>query len=138
MEREGFDLPLLIGGATTSRIHTAVKISPNYARSQAIYVTDASRAVGVVSSLMSPEERPKAIAKVREEYLRMAETHARGRAEKSRVSLAECPRQSAEARLDGLQAAEAQLPRHAQLQELTISPSSPAISTGRRSSRPGS
>ncbi len=89
MEREGFDLPLLIGGATTSRIHTAVKISPNYARSQAIYVTDASRAVGVVSSLMSPEERPKTIAKVREEYLRMAETHARGRAEKSRVSLAQ-------------------------------------------------
>jgi 5-methyltetrahydrofolate--homocysteine methyltransferase len=88
MEREGFDLPLLIGGATTSRIHTAVKISPNYARSQAIYVTDASRAVGVVSSLMSPDERPKAIAKVREEYLRMAETHARGRSEKSRVSLA--------------------------------------------------
>lgn len=87
MEREGFDLPLLIGGATTSRIHTAVKISPNYARSQAIYVTDASRAVGVVSSLMSPEERPKTIAQVREEYLRMAETHARGRAEKSRVSL---------------------------------------------------
>jgi 5-methyltetrahydrofolate--homocysteine methyltransferase len=89
MEREGFDLPLLIGGATTSRIHTAVKISPNYKRSQAVYVTDASRAVGVVSSLMSPEERPKAIAKVREEYLRMAETHARGRAEKSRVSLAQ-------------------------------------------------
>src|SRR5262245_43739156 len=55
MEREGFDLPLLIGGATTSRVHTAVKISPNYHRSQAIYVTDASRAVGVVSSLMSPE-----------------------------------------------------------------------------------
>ena len=49
MEREGFDLPLLIGGATTSRVHTAVKISPNYQRSQAIYVTDASRAVGVVS-----------------------------------------------------------------------------------------
>ena len=68
MEREGFDLPLLIGGATTSRVHTAVKISPNYHRSQAIYVTDASRAVGVVSGLMSPEERPKAIARVREEY----------------------------------------------------------------------
>jgi 5-methyltetrahydrofolate--homocysteine methyltransferase len=89
MEREGFDLPLLIGGATTSRIHTAVKISPNYKRSQAVYVTDASRAVGVVSSLMSPEERPKVIAQVREDYLRMAETHARGRAEKSRVSLAQ-------------------------------------------------
>jgi len=89
MEREGFDLPLLIGGATTSRVHTAVKISPNYRRSQAIYVTDASRAVGVVSSLMSPEERPKAIAKVREEYRTMAESYARGQAEKRRTSLAD-------------------------------------------------
>ena len=89
MEREGFDLPLLIGGATTSRVHTAVKISPNYRRSQAIYVTDASRAVGVVSGLMSPEERPKAIAKVREEYRNMAKSYARGQAEKARTSIAE-------------------------------------------------
>ena len=89
MEREGFDLPLLIGGATTSRVHTAVKISPNYHRSQAIYVTDASRAVGVVSSLMSKEGRPKAIARVREDYARMAESHARGKAEKARTSLAD-------------------------------------------------
>jgi 5-methyltetrahydrofolate--homocysteine methyltransferase len=89
MEREGFDLPLLIGGATTSRVHTAVKISPNYKRSQAIYVTDASRAVGVVSGLMSPEERPKAIARVRDEYARMAESYARGQAEKRRTSLAD-------------------------------------------------
>ena len=89
MEREGFDLPLLIGGATTSRVHTAVKISPNYQRSQAIYVTDASRAVGVVSSLMSPEERPKAIAKVRDEYARVTESYARGQAEKRRTSLAD-------------------------------------------------
>jgi 5-methyltetrahydrofolate--homocysteine methyltransferase len=89
MEREGFDLPLLIGGATTSRVHTAVKISPNYRRSQAIYVTDASRAVGVVSSLMSPEERPKTIAKVREEYRTMAESYVRGQAEKRRTSLAD-------------------------------------------------
>ena len=89
MEREGFDLPLLIGGATTSKVHTAVKISPNYARSQAIYVTDASRAVGVVSNLMSPEERPKAVARVREDYARMAESHARGRAEKARTSIAD-------------------------------------------------
>ncbi|MGH6866461.1 MAG: methionine synthase [Methyloceanibacter sp.] len=89
MEREGFDLPLLIGGATTSRVHTAVKISPNYSRSQAIYVTDASRAVGVVSGLMSPQERPKQIAKVREEYERMAESYARGQAEKARTSIAQ-------------------------------------------------
>ena len=53
MEREGFAVPLLIGGATTSRVHTAVKIEPNYNRGQTIYVTDASRAVGVVSTLMS-------------------------------------------------------------------------------------
>jgi len=89
MEREGFDLPLLIGGANTSRVHTAVKISPNYHKSQAIYVTDASRAVGVVSSLMSPEGRPKAIAKVREEYARMADSYARGQAEKARTSIAD-------------------------------------------------
>jgi len=89
MEREGFDLPLLIGGATTSRVHTAVKISPNYHKSQAIYVTDASRAVGVVSSLMSPEKRPRAIAKVREDYARMAESYARGQAEKVRTAIAE-------------------------------------------------
>ena len=53
MERQGFDLPLLIGGATTSRVHTAVKIHPNYQRGQAVYVNDASRAVGVAQALMS-------------------------------------------------------------------------------------
>src|SRR5665811_1410831 len=58
MEREGFDLPLLIGGATTSRVHTAVKIHPNYRRGQTVYVTDASRAVGVAQSLMSSLGRP--------------------------------------------------------------------------------
>ncbi|MBZ0124198.1 MAG: dihydropteroate synthase, partial [Roseovarius sp.] len=56
MEREGFDLPLLIGGATTSKVHTAVKISPNYTRSQAIHVNDASRAVGVVSRLLGADK----------------------------------------------------------------------------------
>ena len=57
MEREGFNMPLLIGGATTSRVHTAVKIAPNYVRGQTIYVPDASRAVGVVSNLLSDTER---------------------------------------------------------------------------------
>jgi 5-methyltetrahydrofolate--homocysteine methyltransferase len=59
MEREGFDIPLLIGGATTSRVHTAVKIHPRYDRGQAVYVTDASRAVGVVSepALLRDEAR---------------------------------------------------------------------------------
>ncbi len=102
MEREGFDLPLLIGGATTSRVHTAVKISPNYHRSQAIYVTDASRAVGVVSGLMSPEERPKAIAKVREEYARMAEILCPRPGREEPHLAATGTRQQAQARLGGL------------------------------------
>ena len=138
MEREGFDLPLLIGGATTSRVHTAVKISPNYTRSQAIYVTDASRAVGVVSSLMSPEERPKAIAKVREEYMRMAEAYARGQAEKRRTVDCRRPRQPLQDRLGELSRRRSRAFSARAASRLTISPSLPAISTGRRSSRPGS
>jgi len=57
MERLGFDVPLMIGGATTSKAHTAVKIDPKYNLAQAIYVADASRAVGVASKLMNPEKR---------------------------------------------------------------------------------
>jgi 5-methyltetrahydrofolate--homocysteine methyltransferase len=87
MEREGFDMPLLIGGATTSRIHTAVKIHPNYQRGQSVYVTDASRAVGVVSRLMS--DRPAFFAEVKSEYATIAEVHARGQADRRRLSIAE-------------------------------------------------
>jgi 5-methyltetrahydrofolate--homocysteine methyltransferase len=89
MERQNFDLPLLIGGATTSRVHTAVKIHPNYRRGQAIYVTDASRAVGVTAALMSREGRQKYVTEVRGEYARIATAHARGQEEKRRLSLAE-------------------------------------------------
>jgi 5-methyltetrahydrofolate--homocysteine methyltransferase len=87
MERQGFEVPLLIGGATTSRVHTAVKINPNYQRNQAIYVNDASRAVGVVSALMSRETRTRYIGEVRSEYARIAAAHARGEENKLRVSL---------------------------------------------------
>jgi 5-methyltetrahydrofolate--homocysteine methyltransferase len=87
MEREGFDIPLLIGGATTSRVHTAVKIHPNYSRGQTVYVNDASRAVGVVSSLLSSEQRGRYIEAVREEYRLVAEKHARSEADKQRISL---------------------------------------------------
>ncbi len=89
MEREGFDLPLLIGGATTSRVHTAVKIHPNYHRGQAVYVTDASRAVGTVQALLSPEARQPYIEKVRAEYRKVADAHARGERDKTRVPLAQ-------------------------------------------------
>src|SRR5690242_15017469 len=67
MERQGFEVPLLIGGATTSRVHTAVKIHPNYKRGQAIYVNDASRAVGVVSALMAGGTRSRYVADIRGE-----------------------------------------------------------------------
>ncbi len=86
MEREGFDIPLLIGGATTSRVHTAVKIHPRYDRGQAVHVNDASRAVGVVSSLLS-DEKVAYIEQVRSEYRRVAERHARAEAEKQRLPL---------------------------------------------------
>jgi 5-methyltetrahydrofolate--homocysteine methyltransferase len=88
MERQGFDVPLLIGGATTSRVHTAVKIHPNYRRGQTVYVNDASRAVGVVSSLLSRDSRERTIAEVRSEYARIAAAHARGQENKQRLSLA--------------------------------------------------
>lgn len=88
LEREGFDAPLLIGGATTSRVHTAVKISPNYTKGQAVYVTDASRAVGVAQALMSQSSRAEYVAKTREEYEKVADAHARAQADKQRVSLA--------------------------------------------------
>ncbi|MGC2395101.1 MAG: methionine synthase [Rhodomicrobium sp.] len=88
MERQGFDVPLLIGGATTSQVHTAVKISPNYQRNQAIYVTDASRAVGVVSNLLG-DNRATYVEGIRETYRSVARAHARGRAQKARVGLAE-------------------------------------------------
>jgi 5-methyltetrahydrofolate--homocysteine methyltransferase len=87
MERQGFDLPLLIGGATTSRVHTAVKIHPNYRRGQAVYVNDASRAVGVVGALMSRQNRDAYVAQTRAEYARIAAAHARGEAAKQRVAL---------------------------------------------------
>jgi 5-methyltetrahydrofolate--homocysteine methyltransferase len=87
MERRGFDLPLLIGGATTSRVHTAVKIHPNYHRGQALYVNDASRAVGVVAALLSRDNRQRTIADTRAEYLRIAAAHARGEQNKLRLSL---------------------------------------------------
>jgi 5-methyltetrahydrofolate--homocysteine methyltransferase len=87
MEREGFDCPLLIGGATTSRVHTAVKISPNYEKGQAIYVLDASRAVGVVSKLLSDTERPNYVGEIRAEYVKVREAHVRNEASKKRIPL---------------------------------------------------
>ena len=88
MEREGFDIPLLIGGATTSRVHTAVKIHPRYSQGQAVHVNDASRAVGVVGALLSPEAKSSYVERLKAEYRKVAEAHARSEAEKQRLPLA--------------------------------------------------
>jgi 5-methyltetrahydrofolate--homocysteine methyltransferase len=74
MTREGFTVPLLIGGATTSKAHTAVKIAPSYLPS-VVHVLDASRAVGVVGSLISPSQRTAFVQQVRDDYDRMRQAH---------------------------------------------------------------
>lgn len=89
MERQGLDIPLLIGGATTSKVHTAVKINPNYVKGQTVYVTDASRAVGVASSLLSEDKKVDYQAEVRADYVAMAEAHARGRTQTKRRPIAD-------------------------------------------------
>ncbi len=75
MERQGFKLPLLIGGATTSRAHTAVKIAPHYSE-PVVHVLDASRAVPVTTSLLSDEGKPAFVAQHRAEYEKLRKTHA--------------------------------------------------------------
>jgi len=87
MQRRGFDIPLLIGGATTSRTHTAVKIEPAYRKGSTTYVIDASRAVGVVSGLLSPTDKAKNEAATRDEYIRIREQYARGQEVKARATI---------------------------------------------------
>lgn len=88
MQRQGFETPLLIGGATTSRVHTAVKIDPVYHAGQVVYVTDASRAVGVCQKALG-EEKASYFADTQAEYLRIAEGHARAQANKARLPIAQ-------------------------------------------------
>jgi 5-methyltetrahydrofolate--homocysteine methyltransferase len=91
MERVGCTLPLLIGGATTSRAHTAVKIAPAYSR-EVVHVLDASRAVNVVASLLSADLRPEYAEAVRREQQELREAHASRRSERPMVSLVEARR----------------------------------------------
>jgi 5-methyltetrahydrofolate--homocysteine methyltransferase len=86
MQRRGLTMPLLIGGATTSRTHTAVKIAPNYA-GPTIYVTDASRAAPVVGRLLSDAERPELVAEVKADQDKARAEHARGRENRARVNI---------------------------------------------------
>ena len=87
MERQGFKLPLLIGGATTSKAHTAVKIEQNYSE-PVVYVSNASRAVGVAQSLLNPELKPAFVARIDKEYEIARDQHARKQPRSKPVSLA--------------------------------------------------
>ena len=88
MDRERFQLPLLIGGATTSRAHTAVKIAPHY-HASTVHVLDASRAVGVVNSLLNEQLKSEFDAKTRDDYARLREEHSAKTREKKLLTLAE-------------------------------------------------
>jgi len=88
MQRQNFHLPLLIGGATTSRVHTAVKIEPNYA-SPVVWVPDASRSVGVCTSLVSTGMKDEFVRKTRQEYERVREQHRAKRGQAPHLPLAQ-------------------------------------------------
>ncbi len=89
MERLGMDLPLMIGGATTSKAHTAVKIEPQYTRNQVVYVPDASRAVGVAAALISDEQHDDYVAKIKAEYVTVRERVANRKPQGTPVPYAE-------------------------------------------------
>lgn len=88
MERQGFSLPLLIGGATTSKAHTAVKIEPNYS-GPVTYVQNASRTVGVVAALLSDKQRDEFVARTRKEYEVVRDQYARRQPRSAPVALAQ-------------------------------------------------
>ena len=88
MTRQGFTIPLMIGGATTSKAHTAVKIEPQYAHGT-VYVADASRAVGVASALLSDEQKSDFLAELQDEYAKVREQRAARNEAKDNIPLAE-------------------------------------------------
>jgi 5-methyltetrahydrofolate--homocysteine methyltransferase len=88
MERQGLSIPLLIGGATTSKIHTAVKIEPNYTKAPTVYVLDASRSVPVVGELLA-KDNTAFVKKIKEEYQNLRDIHAKRNATKEFLTLAE-------------------------------------------------
>ena len=100
MEREGFTIPLLVGGATTSRIHAAVKVAPNYSGA-AVHVLDASRSVTVCSNLMNRDTRDTYIQTIKDEYEKAREAHLNKRSDKRFVSIEEARSQKLELNLNG-------------------------------------
>ena len=100
MERKGLSIPLLIGGATTSKVHTAVKIDQHYTKGQAVHVLDASRAVTVVESLLGTKKEAF-ITDIKHEYHKMREHHARHLEQKNLVSIEEARANALSLNFDG-------------------------------------
>ena len=86
--KQGITIPILIGGATTSKKHTAVKIEPNYKNNQTVYVLDASRAVVVVNSLLDPKNKSEYVQDIKNEYEEVRKEYFESQQEKNFVSLA--------------------------------------------------
>ncbi|WP_293647612.1 methionine synthase [Thiolapillus sp.] len=86
MKRQGFEIPIMIGGATTSKAHTAVKIEPQYEHG-AVYVADASRAVGVASALLSSDQKPAFLADLKKEYAAVRESRSKKNEARSLVTI---------------------------------------------------
>ncbi|WP_299066194.1 methionine synthase [uncultured Psychrobacter sp.] len=89
MQERGMNLPLMIGGATTSKAHTAVKVEPQYQNDAVIYVSDASRSVGVVTKLLSKDNRQSLIDETREEYIKVRERLAKRQPKAAKLTYAE-------------------------------------------------
>jgi 5-methyltetrahydrofolate--homocysteine methyltransferase len=89
MQRQGFTVPLLVGGATTSRIHTALRVTPAYSNGPVVHVADASRAAGVISKLLSDDTagRTEFLAELDVEYARVIEAHERAEVERNRLTI---------------------------------------------------
>ncbi|MFB9841957.1 methionine synthase [Mucilaginibacter ginsenosidivorans] len=100
MDREGFNIPLIIGGATTSRIHAAVKVAPNYQHG-VVHVLDASRSVTVCSNLMNRDTRDSYIQSIKDEYEKAREAHLNKRSDKRFVSIDDARKSKMEINLNG-------------------------------------
>jgi 5-methyltetrahydrofolate--homocysteine methyltransferase len=101
MQRGGFTIPLLIGGATTSPAHTAVKIEPAYSNAPVVHVHDASRAVGVVSKLLAEDQRQPYWDELKGKYAKIRETRARTQGNRDRLKLEEARQKAFDADAGG-------------------------------------
>ncbi len=138
MQRQDFHLPLMIGGATTSKAHTAVKIEPRYSNDAVVYVTDASRAVGVATQLLSKELKAGFVQRTRDEYVEVRERTANRSARTERLSYAASIAKKPQFDWSTYQPGRSSRPsRAAGCWRISTCGPWPSTSTGRRSSFPG-